>query len=440
MKRKLIRFVSYILISTILLLCFIPVIGAQENPGVKIISDKKDNKLILSLYYENAEKMQSTWFTLGYDYNLIKPSELTHKNGADAGMWIKALTEEKYMEAHNFIDNTVLYSGAFLDDISGMKENARQVHFADIIFDIENGKSADVNGSAVTFDGVICIDGVHHKIKTEYIIDPLTDPSLPAKRISGDIDNDSKISASDARRILRYSVALEDISKDDIAYADIDLNSQVTAADARLALRASVSLEELNGHYFTSENGKYFCAYCKKSVEIKLCHIHKYIYKDCYSTGVCECGVTDAAVRGHIYSASSPKCSVCKIDVISMIDKAETVLDYSERISIYRKNAESACKNGDWYTVIEAALYINVYYEDIISTLKNCDELAKTREEFEKAHKITDKAADSIVAASGDISVSRANAEKVYAAVNKTDEYEKTALKYLDDTAGMYIK
>lgn len=440
MKRQLIKTISYILITVILIMCFVPVIGAQEKPGIKIVSDKKDNKLILSLYYENADKMQSTWFTLGYDYKLITPSELTHKNGADADMWTKAMTEEKYMEAHNFIDNTVLYSGAFLEDISAVKENALSVHFADVIFDIENGKSADVNGSAVTFEGVICIGGVHHEIKAEYIIDPLTDPDLPAKRYSGDVDNDGRVTASDARKILRYSVALEDISKDNIAYADIDLNGQVTAADARLALRASVSLEELNGHYFTSENGKYICGYCKKSVEITLAHIHKYSYADCYSTGVCECGVTDSHVRGHVYSASSPKCSVCKIDVISMIDKAEATLNYAERISIYRENTEKAYENGDWYTVIEAALYINVYYEDIISTLKNCDELAKTLEEFEKAHKITDKAADSIVAASGDISVSRANAEKVYTAVNKTDEYEKTALKYLDDTAGMYIK
>ncbi len=59
--------------------------------------------------------------------------------------------------------------------------------------------------------------------------------------ILGDVDGDGKISAADARLILRASVGLEEI---DANIADIDGDGKVTAADARLALRKSVGLNE----------------------------------------------------------------------------------------------------------------------------------------------------------------------------------------------------
>ena len=62
----------------------------------------------------------------------------------------------------------------------------------------------------------------------------------------GDVDGDSKITASDARLALRRAVGLEDYkegSKQFIA-CDVDKDGNVTAADARLILRAAVGLED----------------------------------------------------------------------------------------------------------------------------------------------------------------------------------------------------
>ena len=59
--------------------------------------------------------------------------------------------------------------------------------------------------------------------------------------ISGDIDNDGKISAADARLVLRMSVGLEELDM----MADVDSDGKVSAADARFILRASVGLEKL---------------------------------------------------------------------------------------------------------------------------------------------------------------------------------------------------
>lgn len=61
----------------------------------------------------------------------------------------------------------------------------------------------------------------------------------------GDVDSDGKITASDARLVLRASVGLEKFSIKQIISADTDGNPGITASDARLILRASVGLESL---------------------------------------------------------------------------------------------------------------------------------------------------------------------------------------------------
>ena len=59
----------------------------------------------------------------------------------------------------------------------------------------------------------------------------------------GDVDKDGRLSAADARLILRAAVSLEAIPASDLPYADLDGNGAVTAADARLSLRAALTLD-----------------------------------------------------------------------------------------------------------------------------------------------------------------------------------------------------
>lgn len=60
----------------------------------------------------------------------------------------------------------------------------------------------------------------------------------------GDVNSDKKISAADARLVLRASVGLKKFSAEQIVLADIDNDGTVKASDARLILRASVGLED----------------------------------------------------------------------------------------------------------------------------------------------------------------------------------------------------
>ena len=61
----------------------------------------------------------------------------------------------------------------------------------------------------------------------------------------GDVDEDKKVTAADARLVLRASVGLERFDAEAIKKADVVKDNNITAADARIILRASVNLEKL---------------------------------------------------------------------------------------------------------------------------------------------------------------------------------------------------
>lgn len=69
-------------------------------------------------------------------------------------------------------------------------------------------------------------------IAYDYIL-PATAPD------KGDVDYDGKITAGDARLVLRAAVGLEELAK---YSADVDGDGKITASDARIVLRKSVGL------------------------------------------------------------------------------------------------------------------------------------------------------------------------------------------------------
>ncbi len=60
--------------------------------------------------------------------------------------------------------------------------------------------------------------------------------------VAGDVNGDGKLTAADAREILRLSVGADTEDLKNITAADIDKDGNVSAADARLALRLSIGL------------------------------------------------------------------------------------------------------------------------------------------------------------------------------------------------------
>lgn len=64
----------------------------------------------------------------------------------------------------------------------------------------------------------------------------------PAFPMMGDINGDGRITAADARSLLRYSAKLETTGNFDLLAADANADGRITAADARETLRVAASL------------------------------------------------------------------------------------------------------------------------------------------------------------------------------------------------------
>lgn len=62
--------------------------------------------------------------------------------------------------------------------------------------------------------------------------------------VKGDVNNDGKVTATDARTILRASAKLETLSGQPAKNADMDADGSITAEDAREALRKTAGLAE----------------------------------------------------------------------------------------------------------------------------------------------------------------------------------------------------
>lgn len=78
-------------------------------------------------------------------------------------------------------------------------------------------------------------------IRYDYLVGGLLPEFLP-----GDADSDGRLTAADARHILRYSVGLSSNDSDYYREAiDADYDGRITASDARAVLRISVGLEKI---------------------------------------------------------------------------------------------------------------------------------------------------------------------------------------------------
>ncbi len=92
------------------------------------------------------------------------------------------------------------------------------------------------------------IAGASVKVVRDIIIDnspePPSDgePATSPKPLTGDINNDGNITASDARIILRISAKLITPSNDVYKAADVNFDNKVTSQDARAVLRLAAKL------------------------------------------------------------------------------------------------------------------------------------------------------------------------------------------------------
>jgi len=98
----------------------------------------------------------------------------------------------------------------------------------------------DSTGKVGVKRGTCKVCGEFVYVYTEY--DPNEEPDL----MLGDLDGNGKITASDARMLLRYSAKLINLTPAQIKISDINKDGKISASDARLLLRVSARLETLD--------------------------------------------------------------------------------------------------------------------------------------------------------------------------------------------------
>ena len=77
------------------------------------------------------------------------------------------------------------------------------------------------------------------------ILSSFSAPVTVLEMKTGDVDNDGKITAVDARIVLRYSAGLDKMSEGQLVAADVNKDGKANAIDARKILRCAANLEKI---------------------------------------------------------------------------------------------------------------------------------------------------------------------------------------------------
>ena len=120
-------------------------------------------------------------------------------------------------------------------------------------FHVSVGKGKYRNGWVQNSKGKWVLDTVGGAITPEqafYVDEDFTNviksADLPFENLpflKGDVDGDGKVTAADARKALRASAKLEELTEEERAVADINGDGKVTAADAREILKESAGVK-----------------------------------------------------------------------------------------------------------------------------------------------------------------------------------------------------
>lgn len=187
---------------------------------------EKEGNYVLKVYledsYSSSEEISSEEVTvynsLGID--VVNISELTVTTGGQTVCEIKAsggIGNYSYCFTV-FKDNKVIKNGAY------SSESESVITFSEKgIYKIFCAVKDSANSIASAFSAEITVMDI----------------------MPGDVNNDSRITAADARLVLRYSAKIGELPADGLIAADVNNDGAVNASDARFILRYSANLERI---------------------------------------------------------------------------------------------------------------------------------------------------------------------------------------------------
>ncbi len=248
----------------------------------------------------------------------------------------------------------------------------------------------------------------------------------------GDANTDGKVSAHDARTILRTAVGLESIDLMSLPYANADYDEKITASDARYALRAAVGLEKAVYHRYIAspeenascENGGEFtflCAITGKSFKLSAnADHHTEENKGCYNTGKCVICKKDVFQKGEHHFNKDGLCSFCGANKNEISDTQNKLKTIVENISSFDFAASEALKIRNYEDFISYTILATKEIKNAAELTKGINGMQSDYTNFKKTYLMRFDAIMAYTDENGKILLSETTCRKIQESVNNS--------------------
>lgn len=205
-----------------------PYAFANCNSLKQVIIPKNVTKIYTKAFCSSYDGMYTVEEFIIYGYSGTAAEEYANKNGIT------------FIDIEDLILELIVKENSTITVTDTVVNLAPQMTVADILKSVENENVQILNkdGEVITADALV---GTGSKIRIMN-----NDGSIASEYtviVPSDVDGNGEITASDARKALRTSAGLEDLTDVYKTAADSDSNDEITASDARKILRLSAGLE-----------------------------------------------------------------------------------------------------------------------------------------------------------------------------------------------------
>lgn len=440
--KRLIKNTVAALLCVLLFLFSVINVSASDSHSIKVDIKNTEDAYRITFSVSSPKGISSVDMSVTYDSSIFTSAK-ADTSDTDAGKFTNEFPEipdeaaEYYIFDYVIKDGTLHYSGFFTDSF---KEDANTFSF--LVLELKKSANAAELNNNLTVKATIS-DGTQRVVKTTlYSLlsgDEITSVSSVKEHFMGDIDMDNKVSAADARKILRYSVGLEKISIDAIMYANPDFDNKISASDARNVLRMSVGLEKATAHNFevtlteseSCEKGglyRFYCTVTEKSFSLEIKDGGHILSKaDCFLPVCCTvCGETIEEAKGHSYN-SDGICTICGITKEETEEIREKLLPLFESITFSDSAAYEAAQKSnlkDYFKNITESVFL---IKEAIEICGDNPYFINIRTNLETAYTLRYNAFLHCTDEEGKISVTRKNFNYIHSAVNKSNVYIDSA-------------
>lgn len=436
-----------LLITLLLGITAISVNAAEKNEFSAVISSK-DNYYVLDAYIKTPQDLTNIDFSVFADgQDVIISGFITEGSDSERLSFSTdnlpddlASNKQYFTYFSDRTENKLSYSGFFVDFYTATND----FFIGRIVLSSPENDLSEHETITVTYT-LSCEHGTKTAQSTFFLKSGKNTGISDAKKYPlGDADLNGKVTATDARIILRAAVGLDELDFLAYPYANSDCDDKISASDARYALRTSVGLENTSYRYYavtlgkgaTCENGGTYIftdndTHSEFSMTItKGEHIKE--NTGCFDTGKCTvCNETVFPETPHAFNKNGI-CTFCGASESLIEDVKSKLIPILEEISSLDALAYEALKNDNYDDYLKYTMKASQKLKDTISLTKGVNGLQTVHSHLEKAFSIRFSAFMECTDSNGKIRATKANCTKIHEAVKESNKHIDYA-SYLED-------